>query len=234
MNSSSSLSLRELDLNAIAARLRLLLGELEVDGKKLSRQVQIPYGTLRAYLSAQRAPSAEFMARLYETSSVSPIWLLTGDGAVRLGQDSISSQDVILLQALLSNFEKQPSSESRPTQRVEQELPSYALPVHQQWIREKGLNKDSLSVLKVQGHAMSPLLQDGDMVVVDRSQQEPLSGHAYVNHQNNEFIIRYCQLMPNQHLRMSSANLGFAPYDVKWPDENVKIMGRIVASFHSW
>ena len=60
----------ELDLAQIAQRVRQVVAVAGTDGKSFAAQIGVPYGTARAYLSAERPPSAEFLAGAYRAFGV--------------------------------------------------------------------------------------------------------------------------------------------------------------------
>lgn len=103
------------------------------------------------------------------------------------------------------------------------------------WLAKRGLSVASLKVIGVIGDSMEGKLSDGDKVLVDISQTVPRSGFAYVLRTSEELLVKYCQLMGNGLLRVSSENPNFPAYDIdltKSPD--VAIIGRVVASTHEW
>lgn len=103
------------------------------------------------------------------------------------------------------------------------------------WLAKRGLSIANLKVIGVNGDSMQGKLSDGDKVLVDVSQTTPRSGFAYVLRTAEELLVKYCQLMGNGLLRVSSENPNFPAYDIdlsKSPD--VAIIGRVVASTHEW
>jgi len=82
---------------------------------------------------------------------------------------------------------------------------------------------------------MEGKLSDGDAVLIDKNQTTPKSGFAYVLRQGDELLVKYCQLMPEGILRVSSENKSFEPYDINLAKvTDVSILGRVVASTHEW
>lgn len=69
-----------LDLPAIAQRLRWVLKHLQLEATVFSERTDVPYSTMRSYLSGKRAPSPELLAAAYRVYRVSPVWLLTAEG----------------------------------------------------------------------------------------------------------------------------------------------------------
>ena len=104
-----------------------------------------------------------------------------------------------------------------------------------QWLTKRGLNSNALRVIDVSGESMEPRLQDGDKVLVDTSDTMPKSGRAYVLLQGDELLVKYCQLLPDGILRVSSANPSYPTYDINLSKtDNVSIIGRVCASAQEW
>lgn len=103
------------------------------------------------------------------------------------------------------------------------------------WLAKKRLNPTNLLVIDVVGDSMLGRLSEGDSVLIDRSQNTPKSGVAFVIRQGDELLVKYAQLLPNGILRLSSENQTYKPYDVDLSKElDVSILGRVVASTHEW
>lgn len=103
------------------------------------------------------------------------------------------------------------------------------------WLARRSLSIPNLKVIRVAGDSMMGKLSDGDKVLIDTSQTSPRSGFAYVLRTAEDLLVKYCQMMGNGVLRVSSENPNFPAYDLdlaKTPD--VAIVGRVVASTHEW
>ncbi|HCY15598.1 MAG TPA: hypothetical protein DHV21_06415 [Curvibacter sp.] len=115
------------------------------------------------------------------------------------------------------------------------EISAGGLSFNRQWLAKRGLYPASLKVINVSGESMLPRLSDGDKVLVDISDTQPKSGRAYVLLQGEELLVKYCQLMPDGLLRVSSSNPNYPTYDIDLAKtDGVSIVGRVVASTHEW
>lgn len=82
---------------------------------------------------------------------------------------------------------------------------------------------------------MAGRLRQGDQALIDLTQTTPRSGYAYALQSGAEVLIKYCQLMGNGLLRVSSENPSYPSYDVELSSgRSVTIIGRVVASFQGW
>lgn len=103
------------------------------------------------------------------------------------------------------------------------------------WLNKRGLAPNNLQVVDVAGDSMAGRLNDGDQVLMNTAETLPKSGRAYVLLQEDELLVKYCQLLPGGVLRVSSENPHYPPYDIDLQKtDKVRILGRVVASTHEW
>jgi phage repressor protein C with HTH and peptisase S24 domain len=222
-----------LDLAAIGVRVRQLLNAAELDGTEFALQVGVPYGTMRAYITGQRPPSAEFLAGCYRAFGFMPAWLLTGEGPMRKGGAAVPDApgDIVVIPRLDLHASAGPGSLAEP----EAEYRVGALCVTRAWLLQRRLSPANLRAISVRGTSMQPVLFDGDLVVVDIGDRSPRTGFVYVLRHGDELLVKYCEQLPGGLLRISSANPSFQPYEVDLARSNdVGIVGRVVASMHDW
>lgn len=224
-----------LDLQAIAERLRSVLDELKLSATDLAAEVGVGYSTLRSYTAGDgqnaRVPSSEFLAALFVRWGYMPGWVLTGVEPRKLGdlpRGATEDEFVVIPQ-----YEVQASAGHGALNQ--HELLGNGLSFSRQWIAKRGLKVQNLRVITVAGESMENKLSDGDKVLVDISNTKPKSGRAYVLLQGEELLVKYCQLLPNGLLRVSSENPHYPTYDIDLArEENVSIVGRVEASTHEW
>lgn len=222
-----------LSLADIGARIRTIADELEMTGTDFAAQAGVPYSTYRAYTSGQRAPSAEFLSAAYMQFGVLPSWLLTGQGPMRANGASFDKP------ANDSNFVVIPrydiAASAGPGALNWEEAAIGGLSFSKKWLQSRGLKPANLKVIDVVGESMSGKLDDGDKVLVDMSDTVPKGGRAYVLRQGDELLVKYCQLLPDGMLRVSSENQNYPPYDIDLSrTDGVSIVGRVRASTHEW
>lgn len=103
------------------------------------------------------------------------------------------------------------------------------------WLAKRGLNPSLCEVINVTGDSMVPKLHEGDKVLVDTTDKTPKSGRAFVFLQGDELLVKYCQLLPDGILRVSSENQNYPTYDIDLSKtDGVSIVGRVRASTHEW
>lgn len=226
-----------LDLEGIALRVKQMLHAAGVDGTGFASRIGVPYGTMRAYLSGSRPPSAEFLVGCYRAFGFMPAWVLTGDGPMdRQGTQAAEpvsglNRDFVVVPVLAVQASAGPGAVNEASSEYQVD----GMCLSRAWLAQRRLSSNKLAVIQVRGSSMQGVLADGDRVLVDRADTTPRSGFIYVLRQGDELLVKYCQLLPGGILRVSSANPAFESYDVdlsKAPD--VTVVGRVVASMHDW
>lgn len=174
-----------------------------------------------AYEGGDRAPDADYL-KLAHAAGMDTHYVITGQ---RLGGDSSF--------VVVPQFDVAASAGSGIVNGAEES--NGGLSFSRQWINKRGLQPNSLKVISVSGDSMSPVLNDGDKVLVDVADTAPKSGRAYVLLQGDELLVKYCQLLSDGMLRVSSANPNYPAYDIDLAKTSgVSIVGRVRASTHEW
>lgn len=107
--------------------------------------------------------------------------------------------------------------------------------VSRDWLHRRKLGTTALCAIAVRGTSMQPVLADGDLVVLDRSERTPRTGFVYVIRHGDELLVKYLAQLPDGVLRVSSANPSFAAYDIDLArSKDVEVVGRVVMSMHDW
>lgn len=175
------------------------------------------------YEAGGRAPDADYLQRANK-AGVDVQFVITGQ---RTGGDGGDNFVVISSHAVAASAG--PGAVNGDHADVD------GLSFSRKWLSKRGLNPANLKVIDVVGESMLPRLSDGDKVLVDVSDTSPKSGRAYVLLQGDELLVKYCQLLPEGLLRVSSANSDYPTYDIDLSKTHgVSIVGRVRASTHEW
>lgn len=95
------------------------------------------------------------------------------------------------------------------------------------FLRRKGA-PDSMVLFQVAGHSMSPLLENGDTVMVDQSQNQIIAGHIYAVGIEDTVVVKRIEIEPGAML-LKSENSDYNTHSVPLhEDANVRIIGRVV------
>lgn len=115
-------------------------------------------------------------------------------------------------------------------QAVTDEVPTHTMAFRRYWIENYlHANPTDLSVLSVKGDSQQGVLNDRDVILIDRSQTSGSAG-LYVLRIDGDVIVKTLQRLPGGVLRVSSANQAYEPFDVNLsqPPADFAIIGRVV------
>ena len=98
------------------------------------------------------------------------------------------------------------------------------------WLR--GIAWGNVVLFDVDGDSMSPTLQNGDTVLIDRGRTEPRDGRIYAIAVADVVQIKRLQLIAGPKLRVISDNPGYHTYEAR-PDE-IRILGQMIWSARTW
>jgi len=170
----------------LSERLKKIIRDSGLPLGQFAQKTGVSKNTLINYRDGVTSPSAEFLEFVCREFSVDPCWLLLGEQAAGTGPVSgKSATEEIMRYALI------PLLESRVTAGPQGEILygeiSDHLPFKKCWI-EKLAGKSSerqrsLFLIRVRGDSMSPIINQGEMVLVDGSDAERLevlAGRIYL------------------------------------------------------
>lgn len=111
--------------------------------------------------------------------------------------------------------------------------PKHRIAYRRDYIHRRGLVASNLIELPIAGDSMSPELESGDTVLVDRGRTNIAGDGIYVISVDGMLYCKRLQLLPGRKLRVISINQAYEPYDVSLPDEHgqsdhIEIIGRVV------
>lgn len=115
-------------------------------------------------------------------------------------------------------------------QAVTDEAPTHTMAFRRYWIENYlHANPADLSVLSVKGDSQRGVLEDRDVILIDRSQVSGTAG-LYVLRIDGDVIVKTLQRLPGGVLRVSSANPNYEPFEVNLsqPPADLAIIGRVV------
>lgn len=90
--------------------------------------------------------------------------------------------------------------------------------------------KEDLSVVRVHGDSMAPLLQDGDNILVNHAVNSPQDG-VYVIRIDGQVLVKQTQVLTGKKLRIVSVNATYESYTVDLSADNqtdFEIIGKVV------
>jgi phage repressor protein C with HTH and peptisase S24 domain len=97
------------------------------------------------------------------------------------------------------------------------------------WLRKLGAKPDALSIIQVQGDSMTPTLQDGDDIMVDRNDAgAKLRNGVYVIRIDDTLMVKRLKVAPKKaHVKVLSDNEAYPPIEESKTGQ-VEVIGRVV------
>ena len=192
-------------------------------------------GTDRSYLSQIVSPKGnrnvgDALARRIEAAFNlasgwldEPVFAASGDGdwRERFGGDF---SDFVLIPRYRAEASMGPGVETPE----EDEITGH-LAFKQVWLQKRRLNPRFLTIIDALGDSMMPTIANGDVLLVDLRQKEPIDNRIFVLRMNQHLYAKRLQLRPGNHIVVYSDNPNAAPFDVPPDDESgLDIVGRVV------
>lgn len=111
-----------------------------------------------------------------------------------------------------------------------EELPEYqeseVLHFDRRWLQNVvGINPDNATIIQAKGDSMQPLIKDGDLLMVDISQKEPVNGQVFVVRIEKDLFVKRVSKEWNGDWILVSDN---KDYDNINPDSYTEVIGRVV------
>lgn len=188
-------------------------------------------------------PRAEFLIKIKELKGCSIDWLLTGDGpssgleiqkGIETHQSPPVATDTLGNTVDLNDFVFIPKYDlcaaAGHGAAIGSEKPVFTMAFRKYWINNYlNASPKSLAVIKVKGDSMDGVLNDKDTILVDLEDNMPTNG-LYVLRMNGDLIVKQVQSMPNNMIRVSSANPIYIAFEIDLGDlgEDVRVIGKVV------
>ncbi|WP_299202506.1 LexA family transcriptional regulator [uncultured Amphritea sp.] len=106
------------------------------------------------------------------------------------------------------------------------------VPMSQDWILQNNLYDQNLVIVKVRGESMKPRLQDGDLLLIDKSDKKPVSGNIYAIATDDDLRVKRLQKRIDGAWVISSDNKADPTYQDEIIShhnfERLRIIGRAV------
>jgi phage repressor protein C with HTH and peptisase S24 domain len=158
------------------------LNEKKWKAADLSRVSEVAPNTLSEVLKGYYDPSSQHLDRIIRTTDINPIYLFSGEGPVTL-------KDRILDEFTSVPKKNAPLSGGDGIWEDVHETELYYA-FRTKWLKKKGQPKH-MTLWEVRGDSMSPLILDGDFVLVDESMRSHSDGMiTALTGSNNEFLVK--------------------------------------------
>ncbi|MFS8861194.1 helix-turn-helix transcriptional regulator [Synechococcus sp. H60.3] len=200
--------------SSFAARLRQVIGNEAIYA--FGRRAGISDTALRSYLKGS-VPGIDKAVKIAQVGGVSLSWLITGEGSP--GDAKTEYVYVPLVDVVAS---------AGAGALVREESIESVLAFERNWLRAhlKG-NPDGLSLIRVQGNSMSPTLEDGDWIFVERQEELGEEG-IYVFQRDGELWVKRLHRLSGSRVKVISDNPRFPSFvvDCADPVNGLTLIGR--------
>jgi phage repressor protein C with HTH and peptisase S24 domain len=202
---------------------------------RLARATGVSPSAFRKWLRGDAEPSRERLVALAKAAGVSVGWLASGEGPPpRLsggtpssrsasGPGGINQRDYLLLP-------KRPESAAAGVESPPAEGPAEFFALHHDWVRsEFGIEPDHLSLETAVGESMLPNIQDGDLLLVDTTENRFRSFGVYVLEIAGERLVKRVQPKLDGSLTLISDNKAYEPEHIP-PTQagDITVVGRVI------
>lgn len=212
-------------METMAQRIQALIRDSGLSQRALAARIGVSSSSLSQWATGRFRPSDEAIATLCEFFSVTPAWLLYGDGNAPEAQSIVMSDTVAIPQLDVSG--------SCGFGDAVEEFVSLVrmIRVSLSFLRIycPGANNHALHIITCRGDSMEPTLSDGDTVIVDVSQKHPTTEGVYAVVLNGSVFVKRLQFLQNGY-RLLSDNKRYDAINVASYDD-VKIIGKCYVSF---
>jgi phage repressor protein C with HTH and peptisase S24 domain len=199
----------------------------EIRGKQTLPQFSASLGVARStlirYEKGDRLPDADFICAICQVYELDANWLLTGEKILTMADDEIAQIPVydVDVSAGVGVFADQ------------EEIMTYT-GFQESWLRNVlGVNPQAVDIVFVRGDSMEPEIQNGDMILVDRQNNELRREGIYVFRLDGFLHVKRLQRLPDRLIQVTSDNVNYQPFtvDLKLEYLDFAILGRVVWRF---
>lgn len=222
-----------LDIDNFKSRLRQIVDNSGLSVSKFSEKTGISRATLYKWLDGATEPSIDSVAKMSSALDIDAGWLITGEGG---DPTTPSDENATLTNAQqfsihTSSYTLVPfydvSGAAGPGTYNEEPTMNTSLAFQTDWIRsELGVNEKDLIVVKAQGYSMRPVIDDRDVLLVNKGVQQFADDAIYLL--NMEGVLRVKRLVAR-----FDGSLDVISDNPQFPSERIArdeahIIGRVV------
>ena len=208
-------------------RLRARIRQLGMNVAEVAREAGVNRSFVYDILRGRsQVPNLDKLTRIAAVVKVELEWLLSGKGGLE-GDDPITEDyhnDFVAIQYAAARPSMGGGAIAEDEDRVGRDFH-----FRRAWIRDRLKAAPSLlRVMTVQGDSMIPTLVDGDVILVDMNQRNPIPPGIFVLHDGLGLVAKRLEHVPFSdppRVRIISDNRQYSPYECT--AEEVNIVGRV-------
>ena len=209
-------------MDTIGNRIKIARGKMaQVD---FAEKCGISIRALQNYEQDISTPSGESLTKICTLSGLSADWLLTGMGPKHRdepGKDGTGEYYYIPHYNVATS--------AGPGAMVEAEAIDKFLAFRCDWIHTTlRANPQNLFLLRVIGDSMTPVISDGDTIMVDKSQTRPLHGKIFLLLAEGCLLVKRLQVGQEGLYAVSEDHQAYSPIRLDPTHTGTKIIGRVL------
>ena len=195
-------------MSATSERIKSLIESTGLSRREIARRIGVSHVSLSQWISGKNEPSREKLESFCEFFSVTPAYVLYGTG--NAPEQTIAHDDGTVAIPLL---DIRCSCGGGCDVPADVSLIRF-LRASAEFIRRycPSANVRSLQIVTASGDSMAPTFQDGDAVIVDRSETRISADGIYAIRVNGSVFIKRVQTLPSG-VRLLSDNHLYPPID---------------------
>lgn len=218
-------------MDGIGYKLKKIRKTLELSQENMAKALGTTGRTLRDYEKENFGVSYDFLNKLIETYNVNPNWIFRNEFPIFLNEETeglvknISPEEKADL-IYIPKYD--PKAAAGPGNFTVSECMEYFIAIQSTVIRRiVGFVPTLLSAIEAEGDSMSPLINNGDLIIIDLTRNVPNDG-VYVLNINDGLVVKRIQSLPNYKLKVTSENKAYDPYEVDLKADNARIVGKVI------
>lgn len=218
----------------LGARIRSIRKGLgDPDRETFAKILGISKNTIAFYERGERTPDATVLAAYRARFGIDINWLLTGQGNPTAAEGMAARSELSEPEDVVKVPFQDLRVSAGPGLTVITERDAEMIGISRRILNELGLSPFQTLIMMVDGDSMSPTINDGAVIFVNRNEQHPREGRVYVLSLAGDLVVKRIQLDLDGGLTLLSDADGpaFPPRRIDSVDvERVKVIGRVVCA----
>ena len=216
----------------LGERIAYIRSDLQLSRKSMADKLGIKPTKIQDIETGRQKANGDFLKVIVDNFLISSDWLLTGEGSMYRDDASAAVNDDLV------SIDHYPIEASAgfgcyPDDHV---LADNKRWFSHKWLSNKGLYSKDLSLIRVHGDSMVPMLQDKDLIMLDTSKTIPTAAMPFVVRVGDVLYVKLLALLSQKTLRLMSANKFYSDIeiDLNDPASGFAVIGAVVWHAHSY
>lgn len=217
----------------IHERIRKIRTEASLTILELSKLIGVPDRSISNYERGERKPSVEYLSFLAEKLDANPEWLMLGRGNMFIDKSKVKEGGKLPDDLTPNDFLFIPMIDLKAAAGggviVDTEKVKDFIAFTKDWLfKTVTAPVNELVMFLTKGDSMSPTINDGDMLLVDKSDTVLKSEGIYVIRMDDSLIVKRVQKLPDKKAEIISDNSVYKPFVIDLTDETISVIGKVV------